>query len=247
MTKLHQILAVEKGVKKTTAERVTDAYHLLQKPAVLTGIARTYRKIDEDGVDLPPESTKVQVSATHVLDDVRLELERLWDVTATREWGNTGATADVVIDGLTIISEAPATYLLWLENQLTDLHTLVSKLPTLDPSEDWDWSEELDCYSSKPFQSRTTKKLPRVLVKYEATEQHPAQTEVFPEDVVVGFWETTKFSGALPAQRVREMTSRVDRLREAVRIARAAANNSDIIDRRVASPALEYVFHGGSA
>lgn len=244
MTKLHQILAVEKGVKKTSNERITDAYHLLQKPAILSGIARTYRKIDDDGVDLPPESTKVQVSATNVLDDVRAEFERLWDVTATREWGNTEAKADVVIDGMTLIADAPATYLLWLERQLTDLHTLVSKLPTLDPSEEWEWSQEQDCYATKPSESRTTKKIPRVLVKYEATEQHPAQTEVFTEDVVVGFWQTTKFSGALPAQKVREMTDRVDRLKEAVRVARAAANGSDISDRRVASAALEYVFAG---
>jgi hypothetical protein len=35
-------------------------------------------------------------------------------------------------------------------------------------------------------------------VKAEATEKHPAQVEVYHEDVVVGQWKTVKFSGALP-------------------------------------------------
>jgi hypothetical protein len=138
----------------------------------------------------------------------------------------------------------PATYLLWLEKELTDLHTVISKLPTLDAGEDWEWSAGQDCYASKPTETRSSKKMPRVLVKAEATKEHPAQTEVYSEDVVVGFWETVKFSGSLPAESVRKMTDRVNKLKEAVRVARAEANSHEVTDKKIANAALDYVFTG---
>jgi len=62
-TKLNQIIAVEKGAKSRSFAKITDAYQLLQKPAVLAGISRTYQPSDEDGEQYPPESTRVQVKA----------------------------------------------------------------------------------------------------------------------------------------------------------------------------------------
>lgn len=53
MTKLNQILAVEKGVKSDTQRKVTDAYHTIQKNALLSGISRTYQPVDDEGEDLP--------------------------------------------------------------------------------------------------------------------------------------------------------------------------------------------------
>ena len=43
----------------------------------------------------------------------------------------------------------------------------------------------------------------------EATQQHPAQVQVYMEDVPEGDWTTVKFSGALPASRVRTLLERV--------------------------------------
>ena len=62
-TKLNQIIAVEKGAKSRSFAKITDAYRLLQKPAVLAGISRTYQPSDEDGEQYPPESTGVQAKA----------------------------------------------------------------------------------------------------------------------------------------------------------------------------------------
>ncbi len=41
----------------------------------------------------------------------------------------------------------------------------------------------------------------RVQVKAEATDKHPAQAELYCEDMPIGYWTTVKFSGALPACR----------------------------------------------
>ena len=70
-------------------------------------------------------------------------------------------------------------------------------------------------------------------MKAEATEKHPAQVEVYYEDVVVGHWRTVKFSGALPASRVKELLERVDKLQQAVKFAREEANDSEVTDQQI--------------
>jgi hypothetical protein len=245
MTKLHQILAVEKDIRSTTNRRITDGYQQLQRPGPLSGLARVYTPKDEDGDYQPPESTLVQVSARTVLNDSREQFEQLWDVVATKDFGNLHATADIILEDETVLAGGvPTTYLLWLEKELNDLHTVVSKLPVLDPSEEWTWSDENDAYVTNVTRSVRTKKVPKAFVKAPATDKHPAQVEVFTEDVQVGTWETRKFSGALPAAEVREMTDRVNAVRKAVKEARSRANETDITQQHVAAPILDYIFNG---
>jgi hypothetical protein len=91
-------------------------------------------------------------------------------------------------------------------------------------------------------QTLRTKKTPRNHVKAEATDKHPAQVEVYYEDVTVGYWRTVKFSGALPAQRVNEMLARVERLQDAVKFAREEANNMEVTDQKVGERLLQFIF-----
>jgi len=169
-------------------------------------------------------------------------LTRLFDVTATKDWANTQAKADVVVDGQVLLSQVPATYLLFLEKQLVDLHTFVSKLPVLDASETWTFDNSADAWATEPMQTTRTKKIPRNHVKAEATEHHPAQVEVYYEDVVVGYWRTVKFSGALPAARVNELIERVQKLQQAVKFAREEANNIEVQDQKVGETVFKYIF-----
>ena len=241
-TKLNQIIAVSKGVKSKAQRDLTDAYHQIQKTALLGGISRTYRPKDDEGEQLPPESTRVQVSVDRVLDDVRTALVRLFDVVATQDWANGHARADVVVDGQVLLAQVPVTYLLFLEKQLVDLHTLVSKLPVLDPAEVWSYSESAGAWATEPTGTVRTKKVPRNHVLAEATKEHPAQVQVYNEDQVVGVWTTIKFSGAVPATRVRELVSRVDRLATAVKFAREQANSTEVVDQEVGEAVFDYLF-----
>src|SRR5215472_14591635 len=125
MPKLNQIIAIEKGVKTGAFQTLTEAHHQVQKTTLLGGISRTYRPRDEEGEQLPPESTRVQVRAEDIIRTVTASLTELFDTTATKDWANTHAKADVVVDGQTIVTGVPATYLLVLEKQLVDLHTFV--------------------------------------------------------------------------------------------------------------------------
>ena len=241
VTKLNQILAVEKGVKSDVQRKVTDAYHTLQKASLLSGISRTYQPIDDEGEQLPPESTRVQVQAEQVLKSAAEALTRLFDVTGTKDVANCSARADVVVDGTVLLRDVPVTYLLFLEKQLTDLHTLIGKLPALDPSETWTLDETTDTWRTEPVKTTRTKKVPRNHVLAEATEHHPAQVQVFTEDVVVGYWTKVAFSGAVPQRRINELQARLTKLQDAVKFAREEANGIEVTDQRYGDAVFGYL------
>ncbi len=242
MARLNQIIAVEKGVKSRSFEELTAAHHALQKTALLSGISRTYRPKDEEGEVLPPESTRVQAKAEDINRQTIEIMTRLFDVVATKDWTNCKARADVVVDGKTLLSQVPATYLLFLEKQLVDLQTYIKKLPVLDPAESWVFDASADCWATEPVQTTKTKKIPRNHVKAEATEKHPAQVELYYEDVVVGYWKTVKFSGALPAKRVNELLERLEKLQQAVKYAREEANSIEADEQKVGEKVLKFLF-----
>lgn len=242
MPKLNQIIAVEKSVKSRSFQELTEAHHALQKPALLSGISRNYRPKDEEGEQLPPESTRVQVKAEEIIQSTARILANLFDVTATKDWTNCEARADVVVGEQVLIKDAPVSYLLFLEKQLVDLNTFVRKLPVLDASESWSFDPGADCYATEPVQTVRTKKIPRNHVKAEATEKHPAQVEVYYEDVTVGYWRTVKFSGALPAQRVHELLNHIQKLQQAVKFAREEANSVEAKEQKIGEKFFNYLF-----
>ena len=243
-TRLSQIIAVEKGVKSDAARKLTDLHRDVQKAPLLSGLSRTYQSRHEDGDKLPPESTRVQLTADAVIAEATAALTRLFDVTATKDHANTHAAADVTVDGRVILAQVPVTYLLFLEKQLTDLHTFIAKLPVLDPSEDWEPEpdEVSGVRRTRPVQTVRSKKIPRNHVRAEATERHPAQVDVFTEDVPEGDWTTVKFSGALPAARVRLLLERVTKLQHAVKYAREEANATEITDKQAGEAVLGWLF-----
>ncbi len=134
------------------------------------------------------------------------------------------------MDGDVVLSHVSVSTLLTLEKKLVDFHTLVSKLPILDPSETWSWSDDTESYQTVPSKKTRSKKIPRNHVKAEATDKHPAQVEVYYEDAIVGDWTTIYFSGAISEKRRRELITKVEKLRSAVKVAREQANMTEVTD-----------------
>ncbi|MCL1475216.1 hypothetical protein [Argonema antarcticum] len=242
MARLNQIIAIEKGIKSKSFQELAEVQKTLQKPALLAGIARNYRPKDEEGEQLPPESNKVQVKAEDIIRQTVEILTKLFDVTASKDWTNCRARADVVVDGQTLLTQVPVSYLLFLEKQLVDLQAFIKKLPVLETSETWTFDPSADCWATEPIQTLKTKKIPRNHVKAEATDKHPAQVDVYYEDVTVGYWRTVKFSGALPATRINELLDRIERLSQAVKFAREEANNSEVEQQQIGERFFQYIF-----
>ena len=223
--KLAQVLAIEKGEKSKANRAVTDLHRKSEVEKLYQGLVRTYAPTDENGERLPEERQLVQNKATDILREAAGILSGIWDISATKDWTNAGlAKADVIVDGQVLVAQAPVSWLLYMEKELNDIETFMRKLPTLDPSEEWKWSDAQACYTTDQTWQNRTKKVPRNHVKAEATDKHPAQVEVYQEDVVIGRFNKILYSGALPATTKDALLERVRKLRSAILFAREEAN-----------------------
>lgn len=242
LTKLNQIVAVVKPLKAKTTRELTDFYRKLERQNLFTGRVRTYSPKYEDGDRFPNESQNVQATVPATVAAVTKLLAQLFDAVYTHEVANTEARADIVVDGQTILANVPVTYLLFLEKQLEDLGTFVSKIPVLDPEHTWSYDPNKGLFQAAPVETLKTKKVNKPIVMYEATKEHPAQVVMGAEDIVTGTWTQINLSGAVPFDVVVQLSERVGKLKTAVKYAREEANSADISDLRVAGPLLEWIF-----
>ncbi len=242
MPKLNQIIAIQLGKKSSAKEVITEAYQQLQKSDLLSGISRNYKPKDELGEVLPAETKQVQLKVQDAVQRVSKALIEMFDIVATQDWANCEAKADVVVAGKTLLKQVPVTYLLFLERQLIDIHTFVEKLPVLDSAERWNFDSTQDSFASEPYQTLKTKKVPKTHVKYEATKEHPAQVEMYMEDVTVGTWTTIKYSGSIQASQKNAMVERIRSLQDAVKSAREDANGHEVVLRTVGNAVLDFIF-----
>lgn len=244
-TKLNQIIALEKGVKSKGQKALTDAHNTMKRVSGFSGLSRVYTPKDDDGDRYPAESTRVQHSVGDVITNILGDLTRMFDVVLTKDHANQAARADIVIDGSVIAADVPVTYLLWLEKQCTDLHTFFAKLPVLDADELWQIDPSTNWFRTDPVSTGRTKKVYKNHVLAEATKDHPAQVQVYTEDITVGSWSTTKFSGAIPAPDRQILVERVEKLAEAVKVAREEANGLVVSDKKIGEAVFGYLLGNG--
>lgn len=247
--KLNQIIAIANGEKSRREKVLKEIYHTLQKPELFMGITRVYRPLEEEEKspntfteNLPEEKKLVHTTVKSAISEAIKVLKDTINTIAAQDKGNQKAKANIVIDGDTIAKDVPATHLIFLEKQLIDIHTFVNKFPVLDPAENWEYSTDAGCYKSEPRETARTKKVQKPIVKYDATKEHPAQTELISEDKIVGHWKTTLLSGAIAKKDKDELLSRIEKLSKAVKIAREEANCAEIEPFSVGDDVLDYIF-----
>lgn len=241
--KLNQVVAIEKGVKGRVYGEITEMHKASQKPDLFDGFVKNYRTLNEADEKYPSERKVVQLKAEDVLKKLAALSTELMDITASKDFANCAAKADVVVNNdAVLVAGVPATHLLFLEKQLTDIYTFVGKLPTLDNADEWAKDETSGLFKTAAIATHRTKKTQRPIVLYEATKEHPAQTQLLTEDVLVGYWDTVKHSGALPAPRKAELLTRVETLLKAVKFAREQANSTDAPEAKIGEQVFGYLF-----
>ena len=244
--KLGQIIAIEKGAKSKFCSVTSELYKLMQKNDLFVGLQKKYRPLNESDTEtLPEDKKKVQLTVPEVLKKTKDECINYFNITARKDWSNSRAFADIEVDGQKIIENAPMPFILFLEKQLVDLRTMVEKLPLLDEAEDWSKDENTNLFKTGTVSTHRTKKVSKVVVLYPATEQHPAQTSLVNEDVIAGYWDTVKHSGAIPKPQREAMVARIDALLQAVKIAREQANSTEeLATSNVGSAIFNYLNWG---
>lgn len=242
MTQLHQILAVVQGQKQRAQTALTKFYQTCQKPEPFSGFTKHYEPKDEEGEQLPSEGTRVQLQVNKLLADLHEQLKPMYKIVGEVDRTNLDATADIVIDGRTILFEVPVSTLLWLEKQLADMRTVVQSIPQLSPEFVWAFDDATGNWTTPERRTVRTKKVPRNHVKARATDKHPEQVEVYFEDVTQGTWVTRGLSGGMRASDVRTFAERLETLRDAVKDARERANSVEV-QQFSAAPVLDYLFN----
>ena len=251
-TKLHQIVAIERGVEAESQRELGQVKKILaiggeQDP--LTGTERVYETAVDGGEQFPPVSRRVQATVPDLLELTSKSLTRLFDVKYTREFANTYARADVVLDGETLLTDVPAGYLLFLETNIASLvKELVDKLPQLNPATTWDDDPALPQGVRKAAPRKTHRaervRQVQVLSPNQVIDGKPFSGNFQPYETekIVGYWTEIKTSGQLPARDVQEMHRRGMKLLEAVRFAREQANTAEVEDKEAGGKVLGYLF-----
>lgn len=241
MPKLNQIIAVVNGKKNHAENEVKRITSMMLRGDLLQGLSRTYKPKDEDGDRFPNELKHPQYSVKQGLKELAVSLKDLFNATATMDATNGIARANVIVDGVVLLYDVPATHLLFLEKRLDELNKLVQQIPLLDPSHHWTYDESVGCYRTDEQQTVKTKKVMKNHEKAPATDKHPAQVEIYTEDVVIGYWTKTDFATAIPLVERNTMLDKIRKLREAVKFAKEEANDTDVINYKT-DAVLEYIF-----
>lgn len=246
--KLNAVIAVEKGVKSRSLGVVSELYKTIQKPELFDGFVRTYSKLNEEDPDLPLDRKVVQFRMQDVLSALRLSKSELIDVLAQVDVGNTQARASVWVDGKEILPELPATTLLSLEKELIDLRSFVSQIPVLDNAETWkaERDDNTGYWITDVTSVHRTKKIVKSLVLIQPTKEHPGQAQAIQEDIVAGFWNTVKHSGAMKKLEKEAIAARVEKLLIAVKKAREEANGDTPVPEApgIGAKLFDFIFEG---
>lgn len=241
MGKLHELLAVEGDLKSRAQQAKSKILRLFTDgTGQLLGRVISYQ-VNEGEDDRVPEVTELATTVITELSQFQSAFGQWLDVAVQKEITNQDASSDVILDGEVVMTGIPATALLNLESKLAELQSVYEAIPTNDPSERWTWDEGQGQYVSSERVTHITKKVPKVVVLYEATKEHPAQVQAFHEDVKVGTRTITLYSGMLSPKEKRDRLNRIDKLIRAVKEARQRANDIVAKDSRVATTLFDYI------
>lgn len=250
MSKLHELLAVDGNLKSAATKATADLLNTFEKKRHHFSQRKVvFKPRDEAGVEKVEEQLDLQTTVGKELDWIGDFIHRAIDIGYQIAMANTVAAADVVLDnGQVLLSHMPATALLELEKKMAEVHALVLAIPTLDPAKGFqlDPQQGEGIYHAREEHKSRTKKQQRVLVKYEATKEHPAQTELITEDVPVGELVTNEWSALITTADKGKMIERCDEVLRAIKQARSRANDHEIDTKapgaRIGAKALSYIF-----
>lgn len=240
--KLNQIVAVERDIKTRAYKELSKEHVLLQRADDVTGMIKTYEPKGEGGEQYPPQSKFVSIRVWDALFEVKERQRELFDVTFTKDVGNTQTKADILgPDGSVMIKDVPVPTLLFLEKQLNDLHTFFEKLPVLDPAQRWEYDLVERVHVTKPIETIKTQKVKKAIVLVPPTKEHPAQSQLIDEDITVGTWKTIAQSGAIMQQEKTAILRRTDFLMKSVKEARERANLVDVEEQKMSDSIFTYL------
>lgn len=246
MSKLHEILAVEKNSETAARKLMAESAKTLEKENLFSGFVKNLDMFDDDQKYLNvTEKQNLESTVDENLDYLNIFIGKYWDLVATKEVANQTAKADIIVGDVTLAKDLPATFLLGMETKLNELRKVYEHIPTLAPGIKWikdEANEKHNVFMTADDQvSFKTQKESAFVVAYEATEHHPAQVYKEEKTVNTGKYTMVKFSGMLPAVEKARRIENIDTLIRAVKKARMRANDIEVEKIKVAKQLLNFI------
>ncbi len=241
--KLHELLAVEQDRKHKGNQAIGEAKNTFTKKDIyFDGMVKRYVSMEEDSELIPDEKKAIVTTVKGKLETAIETIVKGIDAHISKEETNASekARAELVVEGQRI-GLFSATSLLALESHLNKIKDLYNNIPTLDSAKKFHFDEQDGIYKTEPEVKFRSVKRPKVIVKYEATEKHPAQTELLYLDIQVGKYETVYSSGKLASTQKAQLVKRIEALLEAVKIARSKANHAEVTNIQVGQQLFDFI------
>jgi len=205
MGQLHQILAVEDG-KMTTFKKVVEEgiSTFSSKPELFKGL--TTEQVSEFQSDNPkykeyPDSTEAVPVSETVLGKLRYVFDaaiEYFDLVAQKDKTNQTASADLMVDGVVILSNVPAVTLLFIENKMKSVRGLIEAVKTLDPAKIWSPKPGQDnVFQAVPVSKPVKEPEEKWQIVAPATDKHPAQVQKIISHELRATKSSTELSGLI--------------------------------------------------
>jgi len=254
MSKLHQVLAVEQDRKNKAIKIMGETTKTFQnKDAHFDGLMKVYLPLVEGGETIPPEQKGIVTTVQEKLEYTQGAIIQAINTLLSKEETNCSGAAktDLIVlndSGDEVnLGEFSATSLLALEGFMTKIRETYRTVPTLDPAKTWerDTTQDRSVFiTPNPTTKYRTEKQETPLVLYEATTEHPAQVKMVTKDERIGSYETTYYSGKIRPAGLSRMLGRIDRIIDAVKRARAKANEAEVVQVNVAGQVFDFIHDG---
>lgn len=241
--KLYELLALEQDRKYKANQAIGEAKNTFTKKSpYFDGMVKRYISLEENSEQIPDENKQMVTTVKDKLQEAIETIVKGVDAHLSKEETNAAnvAKAELVIAGKNF-GTFSATALLGLESHLNRIKDLYESIPVLDLTKRWNFDTQQGVYKTEAEVKFRAVKRPKVIVKYEATEKHPAQTELLYLDFQVGKYETTYTSGRLTTAQKTALVARINGLLEAVKIARSKANNVAVKNVKVGQQLFDFI------
>ena len=251
MSKLHELLAVEGNLETQAVKVRNDLINTFEKKRHLFEEKRVVFQPNTEGAPAVTESqSDIQSTVEKELGWIGGHIAKALDASYQVAEANTVARGDVVLEEEgepVLLKGLPATALLELEKRVGEIHQLLNAIPTLDPAKGFkqDAQRGEGIYLAREVVKERTKKATKVIVKYEATKEHPAQTEMVTVDAPVGNIREQEWSALMTPADKAALIERVEILLRAVKRGRSRANDQEVDQsKKIGRVLLDYVFNG---
>lgn len=232
-------------------ETIPGQINLFSKKANhFAGFERTLKLLDGDPTEneakelADREYQAISTTVAAELDYIGTVVGDYFDIMLQRDEANQRAVADVVIDGVTIASNVPATTLLALENKLKQLRPVYAEIPTLQPGITWELDASMGehIYKDKNPEVRAkTKKGFDSKVIVQATDKFPAQIEKWETVDTIGHLTKIRWCSMISVADKSKLLARFDKVAMAVKQARQRANEVEVNNIKIGADLFSFI------